>query len=228
MINQINSSTQIITIDGPAASGKSTAGELLSEKLNFRYLDTGLMYRAITTYFIQKNILPEQIQQIKNQIEKIIFKINFNKVGTANIFVNDKSVMSELFLPDTDSLVSKFSSISCIRKFLVEKQRTVAKKENIIMIGRDIGTVVIPNAKFKFYLNASSSIRAKRRFNQSKNSNKSIMEIKNSIDLRDKIDSTRKDSPLRPAKDALIIDTDNLILDEVVDKMYSIFMGENL
>ncbi len=96
------------------------------------------------------------------------------------------------------------------------------------MIGRDIGTVVIPNAKFKFYLNASSSIRAKRRFNQSKNSNKSIMEIKNSIDLRDKIDSTRKDSPLRPAKDALIIDTDNLILDEVVDKMYSIFMGENL
>mgnify|MGYP001479738461 FL=1 len=136
--------------------------------------------------------------------------------------------MSELFLPNTDLLVSNFSSISCVRKFLVDKQRLVAKNGNIIMIGRDIGTVVIPDAKFKFYLNATSLIRAKRRYSQSKNSNKSIEEIKNSIDLRDKIDSTRKDSPLKPAKDALIINTGNLSLNEVVDKMYSVFIGENL
>ncbi|MFL2665663.1 MAG: (d)CMP kinase [Dehalococcoidia bacterium] len=228
MINQINFNTQIITIDGPAASGKSTVGELLSKKINFRYLDTGLMYRAITTYFIQKKILPEQIEKIYNQLEKITFTIKFTQARTVNIFVNNKNVMSELFLPNTDLLVSNFSSISCVRKFLVDKQRLVAKNGNIIMIGRDIGTVVIPDAKFKFYLNATSLIRAKRRYSQSKNSNKSIEEIKNSIDLRDKIDSTRKDSPLKPAKDALIINTGNLSLNEVVDKMYSVFIGENL
>ncbi len=228
MINQINFNTQIITIDGPAASGKSTVGELLSKKINFRYLDTGLMYRAITTYFIQKKILPEQIEKIYNQLEKITFTIKFTQARTVNIFVNNKNVMSELFLPNTDLLVSNFSSISCVRKFLVDKQRLVAKNGNIIMIGRDIGTVVIPDAKFKFYLNATSLIRAKRRYSQSKNSNKSIKEIKNSIDLRDKIDSTRKDSPLKPAKDALIINTGNLSLNEVVDKMYSVFIGENL
>ena len=228
MFNQINFNTNIITIDGPAASGKSTAGAFLSEKINFSHLDTGLMYRAITAYFIDNKIRPEQLSEINERLENMNFSIKFTLRKTSSIFVNNHDVMSKLFLPKIDLSVSKFSSISSIRKFLVTKQRLLTKNKNIIMIGRDIGTVVVPNAKFKFYLNASSYVRAKRRYDQTKTKYKSIEEIKKSIDLRDKIDSTRKDSPLRPAKDAMIIDTDNLSLLEVVDKMYNVFIGENL
>ena len=220
MFNQINFNTKIITIDGPAASGKSTAGAFLSEKINFSYLDTGLMYRAITAYFIDNNILPEQLNEINKQLENMNFSIKFTQRKTSTIFVNNYDVMSKLFIPKIDLSVSKFSSISSIRKFLVSKQRDIAKNQNIIMIGRDIGTVVLPSAKLKFYLNASSIIRAKRRYYQLKNSEKSIIEIQNLIEKRDKIDKTRKDSPLKPAQDAIIINTDNLSLEEVVNKMY--------
>ena len=228
MTNQINFNTKIITIDGPAASGKSTAGAFLSEKIKFPYLDTGLMYRALTAYFIEKNILPEQLSDIHNHLENMIIDIKFIHLKTTNIFVNNHDLMSKLFLSETDLLVSRYSSISPIRKFLVTKQRLLAKNKNIIMIGRDIGTIVVPDAKFKFYLNASSLVRAKRRYDQTNSKDKSIEEIKTSIEVRDKIDSTRKDSPLMPAKDAMIIDTDNLILPEVVEKMYNSFIGENL
>ena len=228
MINQVNFNTKIITIDGPAASGKSAAGAFLSEKINFSYLDTGLMYRAVTAYFIENNILPEQLNEISEHLENMNLNMKFIKRKISNIFINNNDYMSKLFLSKIDLSVSKYSSISSIRRYLVTKQRLIAKNKNIIMIGRDIGTVVIPSAKFKFYLKASSLIRAKRRYEQTKNKDKSIQEIKTSIELRDKIDSTRKDSPLMPANDAIIIYTDDLNLSEVVDKMYYAFIGENL
>ena len=112
MFNQINFNTKIITIDGPAASGKSTAGAFLSKKVNFSYLDTGLMYRAITAYFIDNNILPEQLNEINKQLENMNFSIKFTQRKTSTIFVNNYDVMSKLFIPKIDLSVSKFSLVS--------------------------------------------------------------------------------------------------------------------
>ena len=211
--NQNTNNGKIITIaiDGPVASGKSTVGQLVAQKLNFQYLDTGIMYRAITwlAYFSKTDI--ENHDEIKNQIINNPIKI-LNKMGT-QISLGGKILESELRSPLIDQLVSDVSKINVVRELLVEQQRSIATNSSgIVMVGRDIGTVVLKDADLKIYLEASIQNRAQRRVvdRMKMGSPTTLPNMIEEIKKRDLIDSTRENSPLIAANDALIIDTDEL------------------
>ncbi|MDO4594336.1 MAG: (d)CMP kinase [Tissierellia bacterium] len=209
----------IIALDGPSGAGKSTIAKLLASKLNYEYLDTGAMYRAVTKYILDnkidiydKNLL---ISSLKN------IRLDFNK---SHIYLNGVDVENTIRSETITKEVSEVSSIKEIREFLVEMQRNIAKNKSIILDGRDIGTVVFPNADYKFFIVADVKIRAKRRFDQYK-SDQTLEQIEASILKRDQYDSNRKISPLKKAKDAIIIDTSNLTIDETIEKIYNYIRG---
>ena len=200
----------IIALDGPSGSGKSTIANILANKLKISYLNTGSMYRALTLYFLENNI--------KNESEidlDLLKKINIDIKGD-RVFLNGKDVSKEIRNKIVTENVSWVSSISKVRQHLVEMQRNISKNKSIILDGRDIGTVVFPDAKYKFFLTASSEVRAKRRFEQNE-IDKSLEEIQKDIEKRDYIDSHRKISPLKKAKDAIEIDSSNLTIDQTID-----------
>ncbi|MSS77000.1 (d)CMP kinase [Anaerococcus sp. AGMB00486] len=211
----------IIAIDGPSGSGKSTIANELSKKLEISYLNTGSMYRALTLYFLENNIKKDENIN-KSLLEKINIDIKNNKV-----YLNNKNVSLEIRDSFVTENVSWVSSIMAVREYLVKLQRKIASNKSIILDGRDIGTVVFPNAKYKFYLDASPEIRARRRFEQ-KEINKSIDEIKDDIIKRDYIDSHREISPLKKADDAYVIDSSNLSIEEVVSKIISYMDKEDV
>ncbi len=210
-----------IAVDGPAGAGKSTVSKMVAEKLNLFYIDTGAMYRAITYALLKNNIDLHNETQIENFIKSINFSLKKNpETNEMKIFINGKSVNEELRKKIIDLNVSLVSSYKCVRDFLVKLQQELGKNYNVILDGRDIGTVVFPDADFKFYLDASVDVRAKRRLNDAKNKEqRSIEEIKNEIIERDKLDSTREISPLKKANDAIYIDTSHLSIEEVVNLM---------
>ena len=210
-----------IAVDGPAGAGKSTVSKMVAEKLNLFYIDTGAMYRAITYALLKNNIDLHNEKQIENFIKSINFSLKKNpETNEMKIFINGKSVNEELRKKIIDLNVSLVSSYKCVRDFLVKLQQELGKNYNVILDGRDIGTVVFPDADFKFYLDASVDVRAKRRLNDAKNKEqRSIEEIKNEIIERDKLDSTREISPLKKANDAIYIDTSHLSIEEVVNLM---------
>ncbi|MDU7164067.1 MAG: (d)CMP kinase [Anaerococcus vaginalis] len=200
----------IIALDGPSGSGKSTIANILANKLKISYLNTGSMYRALTLYFLENNIKNE------NEIDlDLLKKINIDIKGD-RVFLNGKDVSKEIRNKIVTENVSWVSSISKVRQYLVEMQRNISKNKSIILDGRDIGTVVFPDAKYKFFLTASSEVRAKRRFDQNE-IDKSLEEIQKDIEKRDYIDSHRKISPLKKAKDAIEIDSSNLTIDQTID-----------
>ena len=206
-----------ITIDGPAASGKTVVGKLVSKHLNYRFLDTGSMYRAITWEALQKKIdLDDDIALSKLAIDTDIKLISQDTSGY--ILVNGKK-MQELRNPDVDASVSQVSSVSGVRTALVKTQRMVCKDGEIVVVGRDIGTVVLPDARIKIYLTASLKIRASRRHDDitSQEGSFDTKTVVEKLRERDHIDSTRENSPLRPAYDAIRIDTDNLGIKEVAE-----------
>lgn len=211
----------IIAIDGPSGSGKSTIANELSKKLEISYLNTGSMYRALTLYFLENNIKKDENIN-KSLLEKINIDIKNNKV-----YLNNKDVSLEIRDSFVTENVSWVSSIMAVREYLVKLQRKIASNKSIILDGRDIGTVVFPNAKYKFYLDAIPEIRARRRFEQ-KEINKSIDEIKDDIIKRDYIDSHREISPLKKADDAYVIDSSNLSIEEVVSKIISYMDKEDV
>ena len=207
-----------VTIDGPAASGKTVVGKLVSKHLNYRFLDTGSMYRAITREALQKEIkLDDDIALSQLAIDTDIKLIPQDTSGC--VLVNGKKLMHELRNPDVDKSVSQVSSVSGVRTALVKNQRMVCEDGEIVVVGRDIGTVVLPDARIKIYLTASLEIRAIRRHNDTTSQEGSFdtKTIVEKLRERDHIDSTRENSPLRPANDAVIIDTDNLSVEEVAD-----------
>lgn len=200
----------IIALDGPSGSGKSTIANILANKLKISYLNTGSMYRALTLYFLENNIKNE------NEIDLYLLKkINIDIKGD-RVFLNGKDVSKEIRNKIVTENVSWVSSKSKVRQHLVEMQRNISKNKSIILDGRDIGTVVFPDAKYKFFLTASSEVRAKRRFDQNE-IDKSLEEIQKDIEKRDYIDSHRKISPLKKAKDAIEIDSSNLTIDQTID-----------
>lgn len=214
-----------IAIDGPAGAGKSTIAKLLAEKLNYVYIDTGAMYRAVTYLYLQSKRTFDEAY-ISKIAENINLKIK-NIAGKNTIWVDNKDISKEIRSASVTANVSRVAAISTVRTFLVEKQRELGKNGNVILDGRDIGTVVFPNADLKIFLTASVEIRAKRRFDELKNkdiSNKDISyeELKNEIKQRDKFDSERKVSPLCKADDAITIDSSNLDIDQVVDKIFKL------
>ena len=202
----------IIALDGPSGSGKSTIANLLANKLKISYLNTGSMYRALTLYFLENNI-----KKSDNIDIKILKKINID-INEDKVFLNGKDVSQEIRDKEVTENVSWVSSIPIVREYLVEMQRNISKNKSIILDGRDIGTVVFPDAKYKFYLDASSFVRAKRRFEQNE-IDKSFEEIKKDIEKRDYLDSHREISPLKKAEDAIEIDSSDLTIDQTIEKI---------
>lgn len=205
-------SNYIIALDGPSGSGKSTIANLLANKLKISYLNTGSMYRALTLYFLENNI-----KKSDNIDIEILKKINID-INEDKVFLNGKNVSQEIRDKEVTENVSWVSSIPIVREYLVEMQRNISKNKSIILDGRDIGTVVFPDAKYKFYLDASSFVRAKRRFEQNE-IDKSFEEIKKDIEKRDYLDSHREISPLKKAEDAIEIDSSDLTIDQTIEKI---------
>ena len=208
----------IVTIDGPAASGKSTTAKLVAKKLGISYLDTGGMYRCITLSLMKNNISYNEISLAKIHLKKLdmsICEIN----NTQHFYLNGADVTDEIRSNEVSKNVSKISSLYFVRNKMVETQRKYAKEKSIIVEGRDIGTVVFPKADFKFFLFADEEIRAKRRQKDliRNGENYSLKKLVDEIRLRDKLDSERENAPLMKAKDAIVIDTSNKTIDEQVD-----------
>lgn len=216
---------EVIAIDGYAATGKSTQAKNIAKHLNFLHIDTGAMYRAIT-YFSLNNFLIKSQINIKKLIDNIN-KIDINfKIANQNQFItiNGENVQEKLRNIEIDQNVSMIASIPEVRSFLVKIQRHLSTNSDVVMEGRDIGTVVFPNSRNKFFLIASPEIRAKRRFLQIKKNNKNIsfFQILQDVKTRDKNDESRKTSPLKPAIDAKIIDTSDYSETEVFNKIKSL------
>lgn len=219
---------KIIAIDGHAATGKSSQAKKIAKYFGYKYIDTGAMYRAVTYYCIISDLLSEPIN-VRTIIERlnkinIEFKIS-NK--SQKILLNGNDVEPFIRKMDVAENVSKIAAIPEVRSFLVKIQRQIAIKNNIVMDGRDIGTVVFPNAKNKFFLTASLEIRAKRRFEELKASNETIIysKVLENVKIRDYEDSSRLVSPLKPAKDAIIVETSNLTENEVFERLIYLING---
>lgn len=221
----------IIAIDGPAGSGKGTIASFIAEKLGFLNVDTGAMYRSVTLAVLRKNI-------DMNDKEKIIelaktLQIDLKNIdGSIHAFLNGEDVSEEIRTPKVNASVSIVAAIKEVREIMVEHQRALAKDHDIVMEGRDIGTVVFPNANIKLYLEASAEERAQRRYKQNLEKGLEVPyeEVLESIKNRDKIDSTRADSPLRVPEDAVIVDTNGWLPEDARKNIYKLIddlMEEN-
>ena len=204
----------IIALDGPAGSGKSTIAKIISKRMNLTYLDTGAMYRMVALY-VKENRIDDY-----SAIETHFNNIDMDIVGE-RFFLNGRDVSEEIRTPEVTKIVSPISAIKCVREKLVKRQREISRGKSVILDGRDIGTVVFPNADLKIFLVASSEERAKRRLEeyQKKGIAQNFSDVLADIKQRDYIDMTRKESPLKKADDAIEIDTTKLSIDEVVDNI---------
>jgi cytidylate kinase len=207
----------IIAIDGPAGSGKSTTAKIVAEKLGFLYIDTGAMYRAVTLAWLKsKEDLSDEI--VGELLNKITIKLQVSPQGQRTI-LNDEDVSDDIRLPEVTKFVSPISAISSVRTKLVDMQRELGKQGNVVLDGRDIGTVVFPNAELKIFLVASPEARAQRRALELKLKGHDVSEaeIEKQIIERDRYDSSRENSPLRKANDAIEIDTSHITIQDQCD-----------
>ncbi|MCL1934985.1 MAG: (d)CMP kinase [Defluviitaleaceae bacterium] len=217
-----------IAIDGPTGSGKSTVAKMLAKKLGFIYLDTGAMYRAVSLYFIRKNIDFQNENKIKEELQHIEISIQ-HKDNVQYIFLNNEDVTEKIRENEVSKITSKISVYKSIREKLVFLQKNLAKNKNIVMDGRDIGTVVLPNASLKIFLIADIDIRIKRRETEllEKGQKIDFQDLKKEIIERDERDSKRNITPLMKAKDAILIDSTNLTTIEVVEKIEKLINIKN-
>lgn len=221
LIKEILVGSLVISIDGPAASGKDTVGKLLSVHLGYTFIDTGVMYRAITWLALEEGIDPSDSETIVRLALESEIKISstLNATSENAVIVNGVDSSHLLHGPEVDSKVSLISQIKGVRDALLPQQRALARGGRVVMTGRDIGTKVFPDAAIKIYLEASVNERARRRFAQ-QNKRGQILplpQVLGMIEERDRLDAQRSESPLRPADDAVIIDTDNMDPTAVVD-----------
>ena len=210
----------IIAIDGLSGSGKSSTAKLLAKEMNYKYLDSGAKYRAVTLYIIENSIDYKNLKTLKTILDKIELEFIKDKVsGSYEIHLNNKNVEQNIRSKKVSELVSEISKISIIRKKLVQMQRTIGDKKGIVMEGRDIGTVVFPRAELKIFMQADLNIRAKRRFNEFEKLGKkiSLEEVKSNLIDRDNKDSNREDSPLKVTSNSLILDTTSITLEEQIE-----------
>lgn len=208
----------VVALDGYSSCGKSTIAKELSRVLNYKYVDTGAMYRAVTLYFIQHKIDFKDIEQVKEALQHITitFKID-SSTQIQETFLNGENIENEIRVnPRVAGYVSDVSAISEVRRFLVKQQQQLGKERAIIMDGRDIGTVVFPDAELKLFITADPQIRAQRRFAEliEKGKETTIEEVLANLEKRDYIDSHREDSPLMKADDAIEIDNSHMTHDE--------------
>ena len=213
-----------IAIDGPSGTGKSTTAKILAKDLSFIYIDTGAMYRAVGLYCVKNNIDIEDEETIKNNLDNIDINI-FYKDGTQEIELNHEIVSKEIRENHISHCASVVSQYKDVREKLVSLQQNLAKKNSVIMDGRDIGTVVLPDADLKIYLIASDEERAKRRYKEllEKGQDVEYDTILKELKERDYRDSHRENSPLKRADDAIELDNTNMTIEEVVNKVKELF-----
>ena len=212
-----------IAIDGPAGAGKSTIAKLIAKKLGYIYVDTGAMYRAMALYFMRKGIKADEQDKVSEMCRDADISISY-KDGNQVVLLAGEDVSGLIRNEEVGNMASATSVNGDVRAKLVELQQKMAAKENVVMDGRDIGTVVLPNADVKVYLTASSAVRAKRRYDEliAKGEAADLDKIEADIIERDNRDMTREISPLRQADDAVLVDSSYMSVDEVVDKIISL------
>jgi len=210
----------IIAIDGYSACGKSTTAKAVANILNYSYIDTGAMYRAVTLYFSQNFVSLSNPHQVEDALKEIDIEFRHNeKAGRSDTYLNGLNVEHQIRQMSISDKVSEVSTISAVRKFLVAQQQKMGKKKGIVMDGRDIATVVFPEAEVKIFMTADMMIRAKRRQDEllAKGEMVKLEDILNNLKKRDLIDTSRSDSPLRQAESAQVVDTTYITFEEQVE-----------
>ena len=212
-----------IAIDGPAGAGKSTIAKKIAKKMNYIYVDTGAMYRAMALYLIRMGVEKDDKEKIEEICKNADITIEY-KDGEQIVLLNDENVNGLIRTEEVGNMASVSSANGKVREKLVQLQKELAKKADVVMDGRDIGTCVLPNADTKVYLTASAEVRAKRRFDEltQKGESCDLEKIKEDIIERDHRDMTREISPLKQAEDAVLVDSSNMTIDEVVEKIISL------
>ncbi|MBO04017.1 MAG: cytidylate kinase [Chloroflexi bacterium] len=216
-----------MAIDGPAVSGKSSVGKAFASRIGYRYLDTGLMYRAATWNAVQNGVDVSDLESVAAATAEMRFSVSETGTGGNSILVNDEDVTRHLHSVSVDAVVSAVSAVGRVREIMVAEQRRLASEGGVVMVGRDIGTVVLPEAPLKIYLTATARTRAERRYKDFVSAGEDVdfEEVLKSMEERDRADSSRANSPLRPAEDAKVVDTDQLTMDEVVDCLFELLEG---
>lgn len=214
----------IVAIDGFSSCGKSTLARELAASLGYNYIDSGAMYRAITLYFLHNGVDLKNPGQVINALANIHLSFVVNDIsGKSEIYLNDENVEHNIRDMLVAEKVSEVAAIREVRAFAVAQQKKMGKKRGIVMDGRDIGTVVFPDAELKVFMTADPEVRVMRRFEElyAGNPNITIDEVKHNLELRDYIDSNREESPLRQAEDAIVLDNSLLTREEQLDKVLS-------
>ncbi len=222
----------IITLDGPASSGKSTVGNLLAGRLNYLFLDTGVLYRAVTLAALTKQIPVDDeaaITTLAGRSKIDVHPPHLNDGRQCTVLLDNEDVTWAIHAPEVDANVSKVSAYPQVREILTAQMRAIGKRGRVIMAGRDIGTVVLPDAELKIYLDASPEERARRRHVElaERGIEKPYPEILSAIHKRDRFDSTREHAPLQAARDAKIVDTTGLSLGQVLTKLLALVKAAN-
>ena len=215
---------KLIAIDGPVAVGKSSVGSLLSKRLGFVFFDTGMIYRAFTWKVLKSGASPEDKEKLCELASATEFDFVPSKEGVLSVFIDGEDVSSKLLCPEIEGLVALVAKVAEVRQAMVSQQRKLAERGKVVMAGRDIGTVVLPWAELKIFLTASTEERARRRHREllRRGENSSLETVLADLKKRDEMDINRTISPLKPAEDAVIINTEDLSLHQVVDRIYSL------
>lgn len=216
-----------VALDGPSGAGKSTIAKAVAKKLEYVYVDTGALYRSIALYFIEHEVDSDSIEDIKSALNKIELKLSYVD-GSQRVMMCGEDVSDKIRTPEISMVASKVSAVPAVREFLFDLQQNIAKENNIIMDGRDIGTVVLPNADVKIFLTASAEERANRRFKElrEKGDKSTYDEVLADIKQRDYNDMNREIAPLKKADDSVEVDTTSLNLEESVDTIYNTVISE--
>ncbi len=212
----------VIAIDGNSGCGKSSTAKIIAKNLKYIYIDTGAMYRAVTLFFIKHNINLKNDQDVETALKQIDISFEYNIETSKNeTFLNGRNIETKIREMEVSNMVSPVSEISRVRRKLVEQQRRLGEGSGIVMDGRDIGTVVFPDADLKIFMTANLEIRALRRQKEllQKNTKVELNEVIENLKNRDIIDTSRDDSPLKKADDAFVVDTSNLTFDEQVNQI---------
>lgn len=213
----------VVAIDGPAGCGKGTVTKIIAQKANLINIDTGSMYRCVTLECLNKGISEEEEEKIKEVLRNIDIKIEHNN-GEQKIFLNGRDVSKEIRLPNIENNVAKFAALKIVRDKVTPMQQKMGESQDIIMEGRDIGTVVFPNADVKIFLDCSVEERARRRYKQNleKGINESYEKVLDEIKIRHKLETEREVAPFVKAEDAVLVDSTNMTIEEVVEKIINI------
>lgn len=221
----MSNKSKVIAIDGPSGSGKSTIAKILADKLGLNYLDTGAMFRSLGYYFDQLNISSDDETKIKSELEKI--KFEYNKAADELVIINDENLTLKIREHFVSGLASQFSQVPAVRDYLKTLQREIAQSRPSVLEGRDIGSVIFPDAALKIYLTADSAVRAQRRLYQLKEQRPELEikldQVEADIIARDKSDQNRAIAPLVKTDDAIEIDTSHLTIDEIVERIKSLY-----